>query len=86
MFRTLPLESATAGKGSVLTLIENCHKRGIDVYCTPCKNKNEHYKSSAELIKAGCLYFGFSGIYRKLCEFEFLAINKAKFFTSTNCF
>lgn len=45
----------TAGKGSVLTLIENCHKRGIDVYCTPCKNKNEHYKSSAELIKAGCL-------------------------------
>jgi len=30
-------------------------KMGLDVYCTPCKNKNEHYKSSAELIKAGCL-------------------------------
>lgn len=45
----------TAGKGSVLTLIENCHKRGIDIYCTPCKNQDEHYKSSAELISAGCL-------------------------------
>ncbi|MCI5655555.1 MAG: asparaginase domain-containing protein [Candidatus Pseudoruminococcus sp.] len=45
----------TAGNGSVLTLIENCRKCGIDVYCTPCKNKNEHYKSSTELIKAGCM-------------------------------
>lgn len=45
----------TVGKGSAVTLIKNCHKRGIDVYCTPFKSKDENYKSSAELLKLGCL-------------------------------
>lgn len=44
-----------SGNGSAVTLIENCHKRGIDVYCAPFKNQNEYYKSSSELIKLGCL-------------------------------
>ena len=45
----------TVGKGSAVTLIENCHNRGIDVYCSPFKNRDEYYKSSAELLKLGCL-------------------------------
>lgn len=45
----------TVGKGSAVTLIENCQKNGIDVYCTPFKNKNENYKSSSELIELGCI-------------------------------
>ncbi len=45
----------TVGKGSTLSLIERCHSLGIDVYCTPFKNLSEYYKSSAELIRLGCL-------------------------------
>lgn len=45
----------TTGKGNVSLLVENCRKRDINVYCTPFKNKNENYKSSAELMKLGCI-------------------------------
>lgn len=45
----------TKGEGSVLSLVENCRKRGIKIYCTPFKSRSENYKSNAELINAGCL-------------------------------